>query len=78
MDKVTVSSKGQIAIPKAIRTALNIAEGTKLIIHVRGRDLVLSKYSAWKNLAGAGAGHQLMTAFAVDKQRERKREYSRS
>ncbi len=77
MDKVTVSSKGQIAIPKAIRVALNISDGTKLTVHVRGKEVVLSKYASWKNLAGSGAGHQIMTAFASDKQRERKREYSR-
>jgi len=34
MEKVTVSSKGQIAIPKAIRDALNLSEGAKLTLEV--------------------------------------------
>jgi AbrB family looped-hinge helix DNA binding protein len=78
VDNVTLSSKGQIAIPKAIRTALNLTEGTKLAVSVRGTEIVLSKEAAWKKLAGAGAGRDLMTAFIADKQREREREDSRS
>jgi AbrB family looped-hinge helix DNA binding protein len=78
MEHVTVSSKGQIAIPKPIRTALNLGEGTRLTVRVRGHEIVLSKEPAWKKLAGAAAGHDLMTAFAADKQREREREDSRS
>jgi AbrB family looped-hinge helix DNA binding protein len=78
MDKVTVSSKGQIAIPKQIRNALNLTEGTTLTLLVRGQEIVLSKDPAWKKLAGAAAGHDLMTAFATDKKQEREREDSRS
>lgn len=78
MEQVTVSSKGQIAIPKSIRTALNLADGTKLTVQVRGQDIVLSKEPGWKKLAGAGAERDLMTAFAADKRREREREDSRS
>jgi AbrB family looped-hinge helix DNA binding protein len=78
MEKVTVSSKGQIAIPKPIRTALNLAEGTRLTVQVRGQEIVLSKEPAWKKLAGAAAGTDLLDAFAADKQRERDREDSRS
>src|SRR5271165_5285638 len=54
MDKVTVSSKGQIAIPKQVREALNLTEGSKLTLEVRGHDIVLSKDPAWKKLQGAG------------------------
>ena len=54
MDKVTVSSKGQIAIPKQVRDALNLAEGTKLTLEVRGQEIVLSKGADWKKLQGAG------------------------
>ena len=56
MDKVTVSSKGQIAIPKTIRDALNLLEGTRLTLDVRGQEIVLSKEPAWKKLEGAAAG----------------------
>jgi AbrB family looped-hinge helix DNA binding protein len=78
MEKVTVSSKGQIAIPKPIRTALNLSEGTILTLQVRGQEIVLSKDPVWKKLAGAPAVHDFITGFAADKKEERAREDSRS
>jgi antitoxin PrlF len=78
MEKVTVSSKGQIAIPKTIRDALNLSEGAKLTVEVRGHEIVLSKEPAWKKLRGAGADRDLMSAFAAFKKQEREREDSRS
>ncbi len=77
MEQVTVSSKGQIAIPKTVREVLNLSEGTKLTLEVRGQEIVLSKEPAWKKLQGAGAGRDLMDAFAAFKKREREREDSR-
>jgi AbrB family looped-hinge helix DNA binding protein len=78
MEQITVSSKGQVAIPKAIRDALNVSEGTKLKVEVRGQEIVLSKQPSWKRLRGAAAGIDLMSAFAAHKKREREREDSRS
>ena len=78
MERVTVSSKGQIAIPKNIRDALNLCEGAKLTVEVRGQEIVLSKEPAWKKLRGAGADRDLMSAFAAFKKQEREREDSRS
>jgi AbrB family looped-hinge helix DNA binding protein len=78
MQHVTVSSKGQIAIPKAIRDALNLTEGAKLTVEVRGQQIVLSKEPAWRKLQGAGAGRGLMSAFAAFKKQERDREDSRA
>ena len=75
---VTVSSKGQIAIPKAVRDALNLSEGAKLRIELRGQEIVLSKEPGWKKLEGAAAGTNLIKAFAAHKKRERAREDSRS
>ena len=77
MEKVTVSSKGQIAIPKSVRDQLNLSEGTKLTLEVRGRNIVLSPQPAWRKLQAA-AGRDLMAAFAAHKRRERAREDSRS
>jgi AbrB family looped-hinge helix DNA binding protein len=77
MEQVTVSSKGQIAIPKAIREALNLSEGTKLSLEVRGQELVLSKEPAWRKLQGSAQGGDLMSAFAAFKKQERGREDSR-
>jgi AbrB family looped-hinge helix DNA binding protein len=78
MEQVTMSSKGQVAIPKSIRTRLNLAEGTKLTVHIRGQEIVLSREPAWRKLAGAGAGRNLMAAFARDRRQEREHEDSRS
>jgi AbrB family looped-hinge helix DNA binding protein len=78
VEKITVSSKGQIAIPKAIRDALNLNEGAKLFLEVRGHELVLSKEPAWRKLQGAAAGGDLIGKFAAFKKLEREREDSRS
>ena len=78
MELVTVSSKGQIAIPKKVRDALNLSEGTKLNVEVRGQKIVLSKEPAWKRLYGAAAGTNLLEAYAADKKKERELEDSRS
>jgi AbrB family looped-hinge helix DNA binding protein len=78
MEQITVSSKGQIAIPKTVRDALNLSEGTKLTLELRGQEIVLSKEPAWKKLRSAGKGRNLMSAFAAFKKQEREREDSRS
>jgi AbrB family looped-hinge helix DNA binding protein len=78
VEKVTVSSKGQVAIPKTVRDALNLAAGTRLTLQVRGQEIVLSKEPAWKKLGGACAGLDLMSTFAAFKKQEREREDSRS
>lgn len=77
MEQVTVSSAGQIAIPKTVRDALDLKGGAKLNIEVRGHEIVLFKPLAWRALEGAG-GHELMDAFARFKEQERAREDSRS
>ena len=75
---VTVPSKGQIAIPKAVRDALILSEGAKLRVELRGQQIILSKEPGWKKLEGAAAGTDLIKAFAAHKKRERAREDSRS
>lgn len=77
MDKVTVSSKGQIAIPKLIREVLNLSEGAKLTIELRGQEIVLSKEPAWRKLRGA-AGQNMMGRFEAFRKQERELEDSRS
>jgi AbrB family looped-hinge helix DNA binding protein len=76
MDKVTVSSKGQIAIPKQIREALNLKEGSKLTLEVRGHEIVLSKGAAWRKLRGAG--RDIKKDFLEFRKEERELEDSRS
>ena len=75
MEKVTVSSKGQIAIPKQVREALNLTEGSKLSLEVRGQEIVLSKTAAWKKLQGAG--RDLKKDFTEFRKEERELEDSR-
>lgn len=77
METVTVSSKGQIAIPKAIRDTLNLCEGAKLSLEVRGHEIVLSKEPAWRKLRGAARDRRLMKEFSAFRKRERKLEDSR-
>jgi len=76
MQQIRVSSKGQIAIPKNVREALNLTEGAKLTLEVRGQEIVLSREAPWKKLKGAAAG-DLMEAFAAFRKQEREREDSR-
>ena len=76
MEKVTVSSKGQIAIPKSVRDAMNLSEGSRLTLQCKGQTIVLSKDPAWKKLHGAAPGRGVMTTFAAFKRREREREDS--
>jgi AbrB family looped-hinge helix DNA binding protein len=42
MIKTTISSKGQIAIPKTVRERLNLKAGTEISIDVQGQALVLN------------------------------------
>lgn len=71
-----MSSKGQIAIPKQVREALNLSEGTKLTLEVRGQEIVLSKGAAWKKLQGAGS--DIAKDFGEFRKEERELEDSRS
>ncbi len=78
MEQVTVSSKGQIAIPKQVREALSLTAGSKLTLEVRGQEIVLSKGAAWKKLKGAAADMpDLMEKFAAFRKEECEREDSR-
>jgi AbrB family looped-hinge helix DNA binding protein len=43
MNKITVSSKGQIAIPKAVRERLNLKAGTEVSIDVQGEALIMKR-----------------------------------
>ena len=76
MEQVTVSSRGQIEIPKEVLAALNLAEGSKLDIEVRDRQIVLSKHEDWRKLGGAGA--HITKSVADFKREERELEDSRT
>ena len=65
MTKATVSSKGQIAIPKAVREKLNLKAGTELEIDVQGATLVMrrvvSKFPHWSTMRGMSKGPGSLT-----------------
>ena len=71
--KTTVSAKGQVVIPKAVREMTGLHYGSELLIHVRPDD-VLEFKPVKKNLSGffgMGAGqttdHYQQTPIDVDR-----------
>jgi AbrB family looped-hinge helix DNA binding protein len=78
MDTITVSAKGQIAIPKAIRDQLGLDEGTRLDLKVDGTTITLTKSQDWRKLYGAAAGTDLLDRYEEDKREELHRENDRS
>lgn len=65
MTKATMSSKGQIAIPKAVRERLNLKTGTEVEIDVQGASLVMkrvvSKFPDWRTMEGMSKGSGSLT-----------------
>jgi AbrB family looped-hinge helix DNA binding protein len=56
MATVTISSKGQIAIPKALRERLNLRAGTEISIDVQGDALIVKRlarnFPDWRTMQG--------------------------
>jgi AbrB family looped-hinge helix DNA binding protein len=50
-----VTSKGQVTVPKAVRDALGIKEGDKLVFRVEGDRAVLARTPDFLDLAGSVA-----------------------
>lgn len=65
MIKATVSSKGQIAIPKAVRERLNLKAGTEISIDVQGEALVMRRlvrdFPDWRTMQGMASGAESLT-----------------
>jgi AbrB family looped-hinge helix DNA binding protein len=70
MTTATVSSKGQIAIPKAVRERLNLKPGTQLAIDVIGESLVLkrvvSEFPDWRTMRGMARGGESLTKALME------------
>ena len=82
MTKATVSSKGQIAIPKAVRQRLNLKAGTELSIDVQGEALVMKRlvrnYPDWRTMQGMVRGRESLTqALEAEHRAELAREDAR-
>ena len=74
MEVITVSSKGQIAIPKAIREALNLGSGSQLTVVLRGQEIILSKEPGWKSLRGMARDRDVTAALIAERHRDKQRE----
>jgi AbrB family looped-hinge helix DNA binding protein len=77
----TVSSKGQLVIPAAIREALGIEPGTRVAIRREGAELILkpetlaAKLALIREMRGMTAGGpSLCDELLEDRRRERERE----
>jgi AbrB family looped-hinge helix DNA binding protein len=73
MITATVSSKGQIAIPKAVRERLNLKAGTELTIEVHGEALVMKRtvqaYPDWRTMRGMAKGDGESLTATLEKER---------
>jgi AbrB family looped-hinge helix DNA binding protein len=78
---VTVSSKGQLVIPSALREEMGIEPGTRVAVRREGQELVLTpetlaaKLAAIRKMRGITAGGpSLCDELLEDRRRERERE----
>lgn len=51
--QATVTSKGQITIPKSVRDALGLREGDRLLFRLRRSGAVIAKTADFLDLAGS-------------------------
>ena len=74
MTKATISSKGQIAIPKAVRQRLNLKAGTEISIDVQGEALVMKRlvrnFPDWHTMQGMVNGESLTQALEAEHRAE--------
>lgn len=70
MTKATISSKGQIAIPKALLERLNLQAGTQVSIDVQGEALVMKRvvrnYPDWRTMRGMAKGRDSLTRALIE------------
>lgn len=82
MTKATISSKGQIAIPKSVRERLNLRPGTQVAIDIKGESLVMKRivsgFPDWRTMRGmAGPGPSLTEALEEEHRAELDRDDAR-
>jgi AbrB family looped-hinge helix DNA binding protein len=77
---VTVSSKGHITIPKAVREEMGLTEGAKLNLSIQGQTLVLrrQRLNDWRSWRGKFKGVPLDRDLAEDHRREIERDRRRT
>ena len=81
MTKTTISSKGQIAIPKAVRDKLHLKAGTEVSIDVQGEALVMKRfvhnYPDWHTMRGMFRDSNLLKDLTDDRAAEIARDNAR-
>jgi AbrB family looped-hinge helix DNA binding protein len=75
MATVTISSKGQIAIPAQMRRELNLTRSTRLDVRLERDRLVLTPVheDSWRGLRGQLKGGGLAAALEAEHWRDRDR-----
>ena len=60
MPKATISTKGQVSIPKTIRERLNLKPGTQVVLDLQGEQIVMrrlvSGFPGWRSMRGMFLG----------------------
>ena len=78
----TVSSKGQVVIPRALREKYRLTSGTRLHVAESAEGLVLSpvqqaassrRHTGWRTLRGSARGTNALKEHLADHRREAKR-----
>jgi AbrB family looped-hinge helix DNA binding protein len=81
MTIATISSKGRIAIPKAVRERLNLKAGMEVSIDVQGEALVVKRlvrnYPDWHTMRGMFRGPDLLQDLTDDRAAEIARDNAR-
>jgi AbrB family looped-hinge helix DNA binding protein len=83
MTTATISSTGQIAIPKAVRERLHLETGTQLSIDVQGEQLVMKRvepnFPDWQTMRGMVRGGESLTkALEEDRAAEKAHDDARA
>jgi AbrB family looped-hinge helix DNA binding protein len=73
MIKATVSSKGQIAIPKSVRERMDLKPGTQVEIDIKGESVVMRKlvsgFPEWRTMQGMAASGPSLTQTLEEEHR---------
>ena len=80
VDKTTVTAKGQIVIPAALRQKMNIRQGTQIHIFERNGEIILRPVTdeyIQSCVGMTGTRGKLLKALLQEKKKERERESRR-
>ena len=80
MLKAHVSSRGQVALPKAVREQLGLEEGASLTVRVEGDEVILRKAPAgsWRQWEGRFKGLDLLGDLTRSRRKELARDRARA